>query len=89
MSTNRLEMSFTLSTIAKTCCVVSLHESDVTLFFFRRVVGVLQFSVGRLGHSHLPRTISWPPRYLKTGMSIATLPFTKALRALAAPKEFD
>ncbi len=87
MSTNRLETSFTLSTIAN--CVVSLHVSDVTLFSCRRVVGVLQFSVGRLGHSHLPGTISWPPRYLKTGTSIATLPFAKALRALAAPKEFD
>ena len=74
MSTNRLETSFTLSTIAKTCCVISLHESDVTLFFFRRVVGVLPFSVGRHGHSYLPRTISWPPRYLTIGMSIAALP---------------
>ena len=89
MSTNRLEIGFTLSTLAKTCCVVSLHETDVTLFFFRRVVGVLHFSVSRHGHSYLPRTISWPPRYLTTGMSIAALPFSKALRALAAPKEFN
>ena len=89
MSTNRLETGFTLSTLAETCCVVSLHETDVILFFFRRVVSVLHFSVGLVGHSYLPRTISWPPRYLTTGMSIATLPFSKALRALAAPKEFD
>ena len=65
MSTNRLETSLTLSTLVKTCCVDSLHESDVTLFSFRRLVGVLQFSVGRLGHSYLPNAISWPPRILE------------------------